>query len=322
MSLRNRISSDSEFPPETNRYILYVSFSCPFAHRALVSRALKGLNNVIQLSVVHPTFQGTNLQNINDKHIGWVFRNSNDPNVKNSEGFGDFSCEGCIPDPTENNFKTIREIYEKNGVKTDKYSVPVLWDNKLKKIVNNDSNEIITIFNNDFNNLALNPNIDLLPKELSEKIEENDKWIIENINLMVYKCGFAETQEGYDKSINLLFDSLDRAEEILSKSRYLNGDLLTTTDIKLFTCLTRFDEVYYILFKCNKQKIENFPNLLNFCRDIYQLPGIADTIKMKHIKVGYFSSNVKLNPLAIIPIGSNSLSKFQESHSRDLLIKK
>ncbi len=309
------VSPDSDqFQPESGRYHLYVAYPCPFAHRALLARKLKGLEEHIGLSIVHPTFQKTKPEV--DDHVGWVFKNPDDEPLHNSIGYGNFSCKDCIPD-TVNNAKTIRELYEMSGGEGQKYSVPVLWDKKTKTIVNNESAEIVRIFNSGFNNLAKNPELDLYPKELQTKIDELNEWITSDINTGVYKAGFPTTQEGYEKAFNNLFGTLDKLEEILSKSRYLTGNKFTEADLRLFPTLLRFDEVYYVLFKCNKKKIADYANLLNYTRDIYQMAGVADTINMEQAKIGYFSSRLEWNYYAIVPAGPNFLETLKEKHDRD-----
>jgi len=248
--------------------------------------------------------------------MGWVFRKEGDEPLHNEIGYGSISCKGCIPD-TVNNAKTIRELYEMADDTGQKYSVPVLWDKKNKTIVNNESADILRIFNSGFNNIAKNPELDLYPESLRSKIDEVNEWVAQDIIGGVYKAGFAQTQEAYEQGFKTLFAALDKAEEILSKTRYICGDKLTEADLRLFPILLRFDEVYYVYFKCNKKRIEDYPNLLNYCRDIYQIPGVKETINMEHIKLTYFTSHVNLNHYAIVPIGPDFESRLKEKHDRD-----
>jgi len=213
---RNWISEDSDkFQPESGRYHLYISYGCPWANRCLAVRNLKGLQDHIGLSIVHPTMQRTKPDV--DDHVGWVFRNEGDEPLSNSSGYGKFECKDVIPD-TVNNTKTIREIYEKVTKESTVYSVPILWDKKLQTIVNNESSEIIRMFNSAFNKLAKNPELDLYPEDLRKQIDEINDWVYHNINIGVYKCGLAQSQEAYDEAVKNLFDHLDKAEEILSKN--------------------------------------------------------------------------------------------------------
>lgn len=309
------VSPDSDkFQPESGRYHLYVAYACPFAHRALLARSLKGLQEHIGLSIVHPTFQKTKPDV--DDHVGWVFKNPDDEPLQSTLGHGSFSCKECIPD-TVNNAKTIRELYEMSGGAGQRYTVPILWDKKNKVIVNNDSGEIARMFNSAFNNLAKNPQLDLCPEELRESIDSLNKWVHSDINSVVYKAGHAATQQEYDNAYYLLFDALDELDDSFGKSRYMIGNQLTEVDLRLFPTLLRFDEIYYVLFKCNKKRIIDYPNLLNYVRDIYQMPGVAETINMEQAKIGYYSSKTELNKYAIVPIGPYFIDTLMEKHDRD-----
>ena len=315
-SFRNLISKGALFPPEPDRYILYISYGCPYSHRAIMLRALKGLEKIIKMCVVHPTFQYTNPANPEDKHRGFVFRDPESPPLSTTDGYGSISCEGCINDCSVKHFKTIREIYKGSNDENGKYSVPVLWDSKEEVIVNNDSGEIMRIFNSGFDSLAEHPEIDLFPPSLDEEIEKNDKWLSENVTDAVYKVGFAKDQATYDSCVKILFDGLESLEVKLGNSLYLNGDKLTGSDIRLFSTLLRFDDCYFILFKCNKKKIAECSNLLNFCRFIYQIPKIKETIHLSHMKASYYTNFVSLNPNGIIPCGMGSENLWAQPHNR------
>jgi len=316
-TFRNWISEDSDrFKPESGRYHLYISYACPWAHRTLIVRNLKGLQDHIGLSIVHPTWQKTRPEK--DQHTGWVFRSETDEPLSSSTGFGSFPCKDVIPD-TVNNCKSLREIYELSNDTSGKYSVPVLWDKKEKVIVNNESSEIIQMFNSSFNKLAKYPELDLYPEHLRSEIDEINSFIYDNFNNGVYKCGFATAQEAYEKAIVGVYNALDKAEEILSKSRYLVGNQFTVADIRFFVTLVRFDEVYVVYFKTNKKRISDYPNLLNYTRDIYQKAGLTETVNMYHIKTHYFTSHPTLNHYAIVPVGPDVISSLKEKHNRDSL---
>jgi len=280
---------------------------------------LKGLEDVIGVSIVHPTWNQT--QPKVDEHCGWIFRKSNDPPVTSSQGHGSFPCGGCVPD-TVNHCNTIRELYDKvpseSGEDKNKrtFSVPVLWDKKHKTIVSNESSEIIQMLNSEFNAWAKNPNLDLNPAHLKEEMESADSWIYPNINNGVYRCGFAKTQDAYHQAFVVLFDSLDRLDDLLSKRRYICGDILTLSDIRAFTTLIRFDEVYVVYFKTNKKMIRYcYPNLFNYVKSIYQIPGVSNSINMDHIKMHYYTSHTILNSFSIIPIGNPD--DWSSAHDRD-----
>jgi len=252
--------------------------------------------------VAHPTWQKTKE---GSDHAGWVFKNPGDPPLSNVLGHGSFPCDNALIPDTVNGCKSVREIYEKAGDLHGRYTVPVLWDKKTGTIVCNESSDIIEILNSEFNGLAKNPSLDLLPPELLEKMKEVDSWIYPTINDGVYRCGFAKSQQAYEEAFDQLFDSLDRLEKMLSESRYLCGNTLTLSDIRLFSTLVRFDQVYVCHFKCNKHFIhEHYSNLFNYLKDIYQLPGMASSVNMTHIKMHYFSSHTSLNTYGVIAKGN------------------
>jgi len=266
----------AKFAPEANRYHLYVSYACPWAHRTLLFRALKGLENIISVDVVHWHLAAT----------GWPFK----------DGYKD-SLYGS---------KSIHDIYHKADPKySGRFTVPVLWDKKLETIVNNESSEIIRIFNTAFNKLVPKAaGVDFYPKKLQPEIDEVNTWVYDTINNGVYKSGFATTQEAYEANVFPLFKSLDRVEEMLSKSDYLVGNTLTEADVRLWTTIIRFDPVYVGHFKCNLKSIEkDYPNILQWARRIYQMPKIAETVNMEHIKWHYYHSHRQINPTGIVPVG-------------------
>eukprot|EP00270_Netrium_digitus_P002974 TRINITY_DN13373_c0_g1_i1.p1 TRINITY_DN13373_c0_g1~~TRINITY_DN13373_c0_g1_i1.p1 ORF type:complete len:324 (+),score=74.52 TRINITY_DN13373_c0_g1_i1:182-1153(+) len=304
---RNFITKDgsSGFPAVADRYWLYVSLACPWACRTLAVRKLKGLEHVIGVTVVASVFRPTRPGL--DNHTGWYF-------VEN-EGEEPFTS----PDPI-NGAKFVRDLYEiadPVAASMGRFSVPVLWDKEKKTIVNNESSEIIRMLNFEYNHLAKNPSLDLYPEKLRPSIDEVNDWVYNNINNGVYKCGFSSTQAAYDQAVASLFESLDRAEEILSRQRYIAGSVLTEADIRLFVTLIRFDEVYTVHFKCNKKLIREYPNLFNYTKEIYQVPGISDTVDFFHINNHYYRSH-SINVFGIVPVGSLSWVKFDGPNDRNL----
>ncbi|KAK1369231.1 Glutathionyl-hydroquinone reductase [Heracleum sosnowskyi] len=291
-TFRNLISKhpNSTFPAEAGRYHLYVSYACPWASRCLAYLKIKGLDNAISYTSVKPIWGRTK---DSDDHMGWIF-----PASEAEE-------PGAGVDPF-NGAKSIRELYEIASTNyAGKYTVPVLWDKKQKTIVNNESEEIIRMFNTEFNHLAQNAALDLYPSHMQEHINEVNSWVYDGINNGVYKCGFATKQEPYNEAVQKLYDALDRCEEILGKQRYISGKTLTEADVRLFVTLIRFDEVYAVHFKCNKKLLREYPNLFNYTKDIYQIPGMSSTVQMEHIKKHYYGSHPSINPFGIIPSGPN-----------------
>ncbi|KAI8807978.1 glutathione S-transferase [Cladochytrium replicatum] len=279
-SFRNEISPDGPFPPEANRYHLYVSLACPWAHRTLIVRALKGLEDIISVSVVDP-LMGPN---------GWHFSEASE-------------TPGAIPDIC-NGFKYIREVYFKAEPEySGRFTVPVLWDKKNNTIVNNESSEIIRFFNNQFDVWSSNPGVTYYPENLRSQIDELNTWIYDQINNGVYKAGFASKQEPYEAAYNLVFDGLAKVEAILAKNKFLVGETLTEADVRLFTTIVRFDPVYHTHFKCTGGTItHDFPNILRWARQIYQMPKVAATVNMKHIKEHYYKSHLQINPFQVVPV--------------------
>lgn len=275
---RHWITKDGKdgFPAETNRYHLYVSYACPWAHRTLIFRAIKQLEEMISVSVVH-WFMGEN---------GWTFEPG----------------EGVIADPIHES-KYLYEVYTKADEKyTGRVTVPILWDKKTNTIVNNESSEIIRMFNSAFDHLGAKPR-DYYPEGLREEINQVNDRIYNTVNNGVYKAGFATTQDAYEEAFDPLFETLDWIEEKLSHSRYLMGDQLTEADWRLFTTLVRFDPVYVGHFKCNKKRIVEYPNLWGYVRELYQFPQVAETVNFKHIKGHYYQSHNTINPTGVVPVG-------------------
>ncbi len=276
------------FKAEANRYHLYISCACPWAHRTIIFRNLKGLENMIGLSVVHPHMG----------EDGWTFAEGN----------------GVIPD-TVNHADFLHQVYTNAKADyTGRVTVPVLWDKKKNTIVSNESSEIIRMFNTAFDRQGATPG-DYYPEHLRAEIDRVNADVYDNINNGVYKAGFATTQDAYDEAVNTLFDALDRTENTLSTQRYLAGSTLTEADWRLFTTLIRFDEVYHGHFKCNKRQIMDYPNLWAFTRELFQIPGVAGTVNMDHIKRHYYGSHANLNPSGIVPVGPSP--DFMAPHDRN-----
>lgn len=299
---------------------MYVAYACPWAHRTLITRALKGLEDVISVTVVHPTWQKTRPEQ--DEHSGWIF-GSTDPTatLTNKDGNG-----GPFPAAYENNepdpfvhAKSIREVYEAAGDTDGKYSVPILWDKKQNTIVSNESADIIRMLNTQFNAFAKRPDLDLYPASLRETIDKVNEWVYPTINNGVYRCGFAKTQEAYNVAIAELTESFDRIDAILQKQRYIAGDVLTEADVRLFVTLLRFDEVYVVYFKTNTRSVTHTPAILNYVRDIYQLPGVKETVNMEQIKAHYYTSHPLLNHYSIIPRGNDFVKLLEQPHNRETI---
>lgn len=282
---RNFIGTEAEnsYQPEAGRYCLYVGLGCPWAHRTLVVRALKGLQDAIPVFIASPSSN----QGI------WVFNEQQ---------------EGC---------DTLPELYDlaQTGY-NGRCTIPVLWDKQSKTIVNNESAEIIVMLNSQFNQFATNPTLDLYPEELKETIDVWNETIYHTVNNGVYRCGFAQTQEAYEKACDQLFTTLDKINRALETSRYLCGDRVTLADVRLFTTLFRFDVVYYGLFKCNRLRIQDYDNLGPYLRDLYQLPGVADTCSLEDVKRDYYGNLFPLNPGGIIPSGPD-LTSLLRPHGRE-----
>lgn len=284
-------SGEGGFKAEPDRYHLYVSYACPWAHRTLIFRALKGLTDLIDVSVVHPDM-------LTD---GWTFAS-------------DF--DGATGDRLYGkNF--MREIYTKADPEiSGRVTVPVLWDKHRETIVSNESAEIIRMFNTAFNGLTGNEE-DFYPAHLRDEIDAVNARIYDTVNNGVYKSGFATTQDAYEQAVYPLFESLEWLEERLSSRRFLMGDTLTEADWRLFTTLVRFDSVYHLHFKCNRKRIVDFPALWAYTRELYQHPNVAETVRLDHIVRHYHYSHDTINPNRILPI--NPVLDFFAPHGREAL---
>jgi len=290
---RDRVTADgsSGLRAEPGRYHLYVSLACPWAHRTLILRALKGLDETISLSVVDP-YMGPE---------GWRFGDRPD----------------CTRDSV-NGAALLREIYLKaRRDYTGRVSVPALWDRKTATIVNNESADIIRMLNREFDAYASRDLPDLYPDSLRSEIDRWNDLIYRSVNNGVYRAGFAVTQDKYETAVRSLFETLNSIEEHLGRHRYLCGARLTEADWRLFTTLVRFDAVYHGHFKCNLQRLSDFPSLWGYTRELYQIPGVAATVDMRQIKEHYYRSHTRINPTGIVPLGPTI--DFGEPHGRELL---
>ena len=282
-------------------------------------RSLKGLEDIISVTVVHPTWKKTRPDDPSDTHNGWFFPDPNGKAFCNTIGLGGPfppSFPGCEPDPVHD-FKFVRDVYEYAGDTTGTRSVPILWDKKLDTIVNNESSEIIRMFNSEFNAFAKNPGLDLYAGKDRAVIDDVNGWVYPTINNGVYRCGFAKTQEAYDIAIDELTKSFDRVDSILQNQKFIAGDHLTEADIRLFATLLRFDEVYIVYFKCNTRSVSMTPAILDYCRRIHQIPGIAETCNMQQIKFHYYASHPNLNKWSIIPKGPDFMSLLKDEPQSD-----
>jgi putative glutathione S-transferase len=281
-------SGEAGFMAEAGRYHLYVSHACPWAHRTMIFRTLKGLEDIISISVVNWLMQGN----------GWTFE----------EG------QGVIPDPV-NDAKFLHQVY--TAAKPDmsgRVTVPVLWDKRQNTIVSNESSEIIRMFNSAFDDLGAKEG-DYYPEDLRDKIDAINERVYHTVNNGVYKSGFATTQEAYKEAVVPLFESLDWLDDILDNNRYLSGDKITEADWRLFTTLVRFDPVYVGHFKCNLKRIADYKNLPGYIRELYQIEGVADTVHMDHIKGHYYESHDMVNPTGVVPMGPEL--NYSAPHGRD-----
>lgn len=289
-TFRNKITADgsSGFKAERGRYHLYISWACPWACRTAIMRQLKGLQDIVGLSVVAAEIH----QN------SWEF--TDEP--------------GAIPD-TVNNTDYLWQLYLKAEPDyTGRVTVPVLWDKQKETIVNNESREIIRMFDTEFEEFA-KQDADFYPQDLQKVVDETIDAIYQPINNGVYRAGFATSQSAYDQAVTELFNALDRWEKVLGERRYLCGDKLTEADWCMFTTLFRFDAVYYVHFKCNLRRIVDYPNLWNYLKELYQISGVKETCNLDHIKRHYYISHPNVNPHQIVPKGP--IVNFNEPHNRD-----
>jgi len=279
---------ESGFKAEKGRYHLYVSLACPWAHRTLIFRQLKNLQEYIDVTVVDAIM----LEN------GWQFSSKQEPLY---------------------DFNFAYQLYLKADSQYEgRVTVPILWDKKTETIVSNESSEIIRMFNSAFNHLTGNED-DYYPAELHAKIDAVNDRVYDSINNGVYRAGFATTQEAYEKAFHQLFDALDWVEELLTAQRYLTGERITEADWRLFTTLIRFDAVYFGHFKTNKRLLSSYPAISGFVRELYQVPGVAGTVDFEHIKTHYYASHLTINPTGVIPLGPEQ--DFNLAHGREHLAK-
>ncbi len=297
-AFRNWVTADGSpgpqgsggFKAEPDRYHLYVAYACPWANRALIFRKLKGLEQMIPISVVNPLM----------REKGWTFQ----------EGYK------VTPDPIHN-AEFMHQVY--TAAKSDysgRVTVPVLWDKKENTIVSNESADIIRMFNSAFDEVGAAEG-DYYPQDLREDIDAINETVYTNVNNGVYKAGFATTQDAYEEAVIPLFETLDELEARLDENRYLCGSRLTEADWRLFTTLIRFDAVYVGHFKCNIRRIEDYPNLSNYLRELYQVPGISETVDFHAIKLHYYGSHDTINPHYIVPMGP--ALDFHRKHDRERL---
>lgn len=280
-AFRNWVSADasSAFPAAAGRYRLIVSHACPWAHRTVIFRALKGLDDAIPLTVVDPL--------MGEK--GWILPDGNPVHTIYTAAMPDYS---------------------------GRVTVPILWDTKTETIVNNESSEIIRMFNDAFTGVGT-PGLDFYPEALRPEIDSVNERIYQTVNNGVYRCGFSTAQDVYEEAVTALFETLDWLEQRLTGQRYLIGDILTEADWRLFTTLVRFDAVYVGHFKCNIRRLIDYPALWNYTRDLYQYPGVAGTVHMDHIKGHYYRSHLNINPTGIVPAGP--ALDFTAPHGREAL---
>ncbi|MCQ0969457.1 glutathione S-transferase family protein (plasmid) [Paracoccus sp. TK19116] len=282
-------TGEGVFKAESGRYHLYVSYACPWAHRALIFRVLKELEDHIGVSVVHPEMLSE----------GWTFKTDFD-GATGDDLFG-------LP--------YLRDVYLRDTPKmTGRVTVPVLWDIKGDRIVSNESADIIRMMNSAFDAVTGNKD-DYYPESLRSRIDEINDRVYDTVNNGVYKAGFATSQKAYDKAVHPLFDSLDWLEGILAENRYLAGGRVTEADWRLFTTIARFDAVYHTHFKCNRTKIAQMPNLWGWAREMYQWPGVAQTVRPDHFCRHYYYSHDMVNPNRIVPIGPDD--DWTVPHGRD-----
>ena len=280
-AFRDRVTADgsSGFKAEAGRYHLYVAYTCPWAHRTQIYLALKKLDRAISVAIAVPGL----------REQGWTFEEN-----------------AAFPDCTADRVNGFHHLYEAYAASkpdyTGKVTVPTLWDKKTKRIVNNESSEIIRMLNSEFNGIGSDP-VDFYPAALRAEIDRVNAEVYANVNNGVYRCGFARSQAAYEEAYDGLFKTLDEIEARLSRQRYLVGNRITEADWRLFPTLFRFDVAYFSLFKCNRNRIADYPNLLNYMRELYAIPGVAETVKPRYYVLGYYSIK-RVNPTGIIPKGT------------------
>ena len=288
-------TGDAGFKAEKGRYHLFVSLACPWAHRTLLFRKLKGLEAYISISVVHP-----------DMHAqGWSFQHDEDS----------AALYGTTGDTLGDSEFLAQKYFANQADYQGNITVPLLWDKQTNQIVNNESSEIIRMFNHAFNEVIGNQ-IDYYPEVLQPGIDEINELVYHKVNNGVYKSGFATSQAAYESNVTALFEALDVLEQRLSKQRYLVGSELTEADWRLWTTLIRFDAVYHTHFKCNLKLIKEFPNLYQYMLELYQIEGVADTVNMAHIKRHYYASHLAIKPYGIVPVGHEQ--DWTAQHTRDV----
>jgi len=300
-AFREWISNDgsTSYPAAAGRYHLYVSLACPWASRTIIFRKLKGLEHAIGMTIVDP---------IRDEK-GWAFR---EPSSKWPPAD---SFESTDP---INRFRYLSEAYKATDPNfKERVTVPALWDKETKRIVNNCEDDICPMFNNVFNKFARNKEVDLFPKGVEAEHNKLNDFLYDNINNGVYRAGFATRQQVYERACKRLFDALDEIETRLSKSRYLFGKRFVEADWRLFCTLIRFDVVYHGHFKCNLRRIVDYPNLQGYMLDLYQQPGIAETVSIDHIKRHYYMTHEEINPTRIVPLGP--IVDLTKPHDREIL---
>ena len=289
-AFRHWVTSDgsSTYPAESDRYHLYVSLACPWAHRTIIMRKLKNLESVIGMTVVDP---------IRDDQ-GWAFRDGS----------------GHTTDPV-NGFQWLREAYTRTDPHfAGRVTVPVLWDRQTGKIVSNSDDDLMRMLNQAFNQLT-DSQVDFYPEPLRQEIDALNDEVYERINNGVYQAGFATSQTAYEQAVLRLFEALDDLEQRLARRRYLFGDWIVETDWRLFVTLIRFDAVYHGHFKCNLRRIVDYPNLFGYLKDLYQVPGVAETVNFDHIKRHYYMTHDDINPTRIVPLGP--IQDFTTPHGRE-----
>ena len=287
-AFRDRVGGE-ELPAVAGRYHLYVNLSCPWSHRTVIVRALKGLEDAISISYAHP---------VRDER-GWAF-----PGGEHTDEV--------------NGFRFLAEAYEQTRPGYDgRVSVPVLWDKETGRIVNNESADIVRMLGGAFDELARDPGLDLYPADLRDEVDEINAWVYEDVNNGVYRAGFARSQEAYEDAFEGVFRGLAAAEQLLGERPYLAGDRVTEADWRLFPTLVRFDAVYYVHFRCNGRLLIEHPNLWSYARELYQHPGIAETVRFDEIKQHYYVTHRELNPRGIVPAGPLDQDWWSEPSARN-----